>query len=196
MPGKQNGGLEAEDDVAIALDAVLKFPKSGEQIREELFTIADRLAEDAQAAAQQRASHDKRLEKLWSIDKRVMSFLRYLEGLSPMRRARADHQYTYAKEKLNFFPQMELQFLEPGSGEPDAGPVFDATPTGERHDQEPTRTRKDEPAETATAKKTADVMPLSSFREQLEANNAKVEASLKGRRKKAPAGKEGYTVVG
>lgn len=199
--GVKGNGAANGDDAVLAQEAILKFPNDKVVMSEELFTIADRLAEDAQAAAQQRSAHDKRLEKLWGLDKRVMGFLRYLEGLSPGRRLRAHRQYVYAHELLGLDNQLDLPFHAPGSREPELpAPVMDETAVGARLEAE----REDEPAPVvkrqdrrAPARKpSADVMPMASFRAQLEAGNQKVDADLKRRRKKNPAGKGSYSVVG
>jgi hypothetical protein len=201
--GKSNGG-EADHDAILAQDAVLKFPKQdeAERIEEELFTIPDRLAEDAQAAAQQRSSHDKRIEKLWGIDKKLISVLRYLKGISAGRAARFDRQYEYVKQVYpDLVPQLELPLHGPGSREPEqASPVMDAAPVGERVEIE----RKDDPARArkhvsppVSEVPSSEVVPMSSFRKTLEEGNAKVEAKLKEqRKKKGAAGKDSYSVVG
>jgi hypothetical protein len=129
-------------DEVQASDAVLKFPTSRAKTTEEFVTIPASLQSEASEAAGYIGAHKKRLQSIYGADPVVPPIIQRLAKLPEGRRSTVIRQINHLIERLVLDNQPELPLHAPGSRAPDAGPIFDQTETGERHDAE----RADDPA--------------------------------------------------
>lgn len=122
----------AANDQGIADTAMAKLPAEKER-RDEFFREGDALKADAQAAAGSISQHKKRGVDVFGITKQAMAIRAILAKCKDgVYEATIKQVGIFVKDMGRPF-QLSMFDAVPGTGSVDDAPIFDSTPTGQRH---------------------------------------------------------------
>ena len=181
---------QAPSAAATALDNI---PTDKLQRRREFIDYPRELKAEAQAAAQAVGAQNKRLSEVFGVEKKVLSWVKDVNTMTPDVRARALRQFAFFIKDFDLTEQLDLfnDNGQPGGVEKskDDGSVFDKT--GNRAAPK-TSVAADAPKKLTGAEPPAHVptpgIPLDEAQQKFEEANAKGKAARGAKGSPVPEG--------